>query len=217
MRIRQTLAVGVILTLPLLSIHTGLRADGPFKRHHHGDCPTDQSSTVRLPAQTIRIETTKPRVVVSEGPASSRVRGFLPASQTYQGPFIATILSPGAFNSNASTSGGSSSLDLTHALERHAMEIAKARAMRAAEMNAENEAMERIQRNVASFTKGAAENRTSESAQVRKAIEELSQRITAIEKLLIIHDDRLKQIPINPMPPAQPQLPEKKDDKKPQG
>src|SRR5207249_4948418 len=77
--------VGMTLLLAL-----ALRSDaGWFHRCHSGDCV--QQDVVRLPAQEVRVETTRPRVIVHETAVTERVRhgralvGVQPAV-----PFLAT-------------------------------------------------------------------------------------------------------------------------------
>ena len=190
MRIQHMLAFGLVLSLPILCAQVRVEADGPLKRHHQGNCPAEQNSVIRLPAQTIRIETTKPRVVVNEISSPSRLRGYFPghtAMPFTSGPFVATILSPGALQSGTGT--GSSALDAVHALERQALEFSRHKAAMQAEMSHVDKAQQRI---VGNLTSGA-QPVVSDAAQLKTAIENLSKRVSDIERLLIIHDNLLKE------------------------
>jgi hypothetical protein len=199
MHLRNTLAGLVLLALPVLLVGSRADADGILKRiHHHAqDKSPAEQTVVRLPAQEIRVETTKPRVVVTQG-SSVRLRG-VPAQGFTATPFVATIVNPGALQfggvSSFSFGGGSSSMDIAHAIERQAAEISAARAHRQAIQNAEDAALQRLQGHISKLSTGAAESKTpaSDVAQLKKAIEDMSNRLTAIEKLLIIHDDILKK------------------------
>ncbi len=209
MRFKHTLAVGVVLALPVLVLGTRLEADGILKRHHHADSSAAEQSVVRLPAQEIRIETTKPRVIVNQG-SSARLRGFLPPGQAFvAAPMVGTIVAPGAlhfggtsaFTFGSTSSASNSTMDLAHAIERHAAEISASRAHRLAIQSAEDAALQRLSGHISRLTTGPAADTkasTSDTAQLKKAVEDLSNRISAIEKLLIIHDDILKKQPKTP-------------------
>lgn len=201
MHFKHFLATGIALALPALFLARLEANDGILRRihHHHSHASDENTSVVRLPAQNIRIETTKPRVVVNEISAPHRGRGFFSPNAVVAAPIVGTFLAPGTLTFGAGNfafgqpSGGSSSLDLTHALERQLLEISKAKASRLAEMNLEDQALQRLQGQVSKLTVGPAEVKTSDAAQLKKAVEDLSQRISAIEKLLIIHDNILKE------------------------
>jgi len=196
MRPVKRLAIGLMLTLPLA---TGARldADGLLKRHlHHGD--DDQSTTVRLPAQNIRVETASPRVVVSQHAGHFRGRGvsygpaFVP---TGSGPFVATFLpmtvQPGVVQSHAS----SSALDAVHALERQHLEVVRQKAALAAEMNLLDRTAQRVSANITASSSASFTGQAASMDEVRKALEDLSRRISDVERLLIVHDNLLKNQP----------------------
>lgn len=197
MRCKYTLALGVVFALPIVLLGTRADADGLLKRHHHQqDNGAADQTVVRLPAQEIRVETTRPRVTVHQSVAPARFRGYYPAGQPFMAaPFVATIVAPGALQFGGATTAGSSTMDLAHALERQAADIAAARAHRQAIQAAEEAALQRAQAQIAKLSAGAADVKTTttDSAQLKKAIEDLSGRLSAIEKLLIIHDDMLKK------------------------
>src|SRR5688500_7182261 len=118
MRPKTLLTVGLLLSLPILSAQGRLEADGllKFHRHHHhdhGNASADTSTTVRLPAQNIRIETASPRVIVNElsHHRHHRARGVL-AAPMMQAPFVATFLPMTA--TGGSQNLVSSGLDAVH-------------------------------------------------------------------------------------------------------
>src|SRR5437667_189651 len=117
MRFTYILAAGLLLAAPIWLTGMRAEAEGPLKHHLHGDCPTEKS-VVRLPGQEIRIETTKPRVIVHQAPSVSRARGLFLASPAFMpvahGPFVAHFPAGVTFHAaafGASGSAGSSALD----------------------------------------------------------------------------------------------------------
>jgi hypothetical protein len=123
--------------------------------------------------------------------------GFVGAPQGFvAAPMVATILAPGSFQFGSSAPPPSSAtMDLAHALERQTAEISAARAHRLAIQAAEDAALLRVRQQVANMSVGPADVKasTSDAAQLAKAIEDLSNRVTAMEKLLIIHDDLIRK------------------------
>src|SRR5439155_27083524 len=140
----------------------------------------------RIPGQEIQIVTARPRVVV--GDASVRMRGYFPAGHAFMpvghGPFVASFVPmPGTFGC-APTTAGSSALDAVHALERHHLEFARQKASLQAEMDHVDRAFRRVQSGVTA----SGPTNVSDAAQLQKTLDELTRRVSDIERLLIIHD-----------------------------
>jgi len=198
MRPVHTLAFGLILSLPFASGGSRLAADGLLKRHHHhhGDDHAEQSTTVRLPAQNIRIETASPRVVVGQvGGHHHRGRGFAygPAFAPV-GPsnFVATFL-PMTVNPGVSQNlATSSALEAVHALERQHLEVTRHKAALAAEMNLLDRTAQRVSASITASGSASFTGQATSADDVRKALEDLSKRVSDIERLLIVHDNILK-------------------------
>lgn len=205
MRFKHMLAAGLMLTLPLLLTGTRVEADGPLlsKLHHHGDCKVE-SSVVRLPAQEIRVETSAPRIVVNEGLRSSaRVRGFFPAQPVVGVPMVAAPIvghfmpvqlhSGVSFGHTTQVSAGSSALEAVHALERQHLEFSKHKAALNAEMEHVNKTMQRVQGHLSTSLQASASGSSADLSTVIDKLGQLSDRMSAVEKLLIIHDHILKE------------------------
>ena len=194
MRIPYTLALGLVFAS---AIYLRLEAnDGILARiHRHGDCDA-KPSVVRLPAQEIRIETTKPRVIVNEFSAPPRGRAFFPAAHGFMpfasGPFVATFV---PMTTTGGTPFGSptshSALRSLHEMEIHAGEVAKMRAAHKAEMEHLDRVHQRVFSGMASSFQ--ASGSASDLAQLKKSVDDLANRVNNIEKLLIIHDNLLKE------------------------
>lgn len=193
MRFRLMLSAGVVVALtigfPALHAH----ADGPILSRihaHHAAGPKDITETVRIPGREIRVVTSRPHVIVSEG-GSARMRGFFPATTAVQGPFVATFLPmtvSGTFGTQVSA--GSTALESVHALERQTLEFARQKASLKAEMDHVESAYKRVHANL------TAPGSASES-ELKKSIDELTKRVSDIERLLIIHDNVLKKVAPN--------------------
>jgi hypothetical protein len=199
MRFKQMLAAGLVLALPVLITSMRVEADDLFPRlHHHRDCAADQT-VVKLPAQEIRVETMRPRVVVNEVAPSHRMRGFFPQGQAVMpmvpmmhGPLVATVmpmtLHSGAMLgvSNPQCSTGSSMLEHAQALERQAAALSQARAARQAEDDVAAQALLRIQGHLNKLAQPAPTVKTSDT--------DIATRLDRIEKLLITHDNILQKV-----------------------
>lgn len=194
MRPKHILAAGLLFGLPFAA-GPRLEADGLLKRHlHHGDA--DQSTTVRLPAQNIRIETTSPRVFVNQSAGHHRARGFVSAGPAFlpvsNAPFVATFLPMTVNPGGAQNLASSNALDAVHALERQHLEVARQKAALAAEMNLLDRTAQRVHSNITASGSASFTGQSTSSDDVRKAIEDLSKRISDVERLLIVHDNILK-------------------------
>ena len=193
-------AAGLLVALAVGFAPARAAADWPIldRLHQHGNCPKDQQETIRIPGREIRIITAKPQVIVSD--ASPRLRGFFPANgnaMTFgQGPFIATLmpmnLQGGATfgTCGAQPSAASAALRALHEMEIHAGEIAAMRAAQKAQMDHLDAVQKRVQASMsASFGAGSS----SDSADLQKTLQSLDKRISDIERLLIVHDNLLKE------------------------
>ena len=95
MRLRFASALGMLLAIgiaPGALANDGILAR--LHRHGHGDCEAN-ASVVHLPAQQIRIETSRPRVIVNEFSGTPRGRGYFPGhafAPLAGGPFVATFV-----------------------------------------------------------------------------------------------------------------------------
>ncbi|MBI1831700.1 MAG: hypothetical protein HYR84_09645 [Planctomycetes bacterium] len=196
MRSTFTITVGLAMALGVVLAPNNASAQGGIlaRIHHHQNCPTE-SQTVRIPGREIHIVTARPRVIVSD--ASPRVRGYFPAGVVGygHGPFVATFVpmhTGTAFGFGAvQPSAGSNALRALHEMEIQAGEVAKLRAAHKAEMEHLEAVHKRVQAGVtASFGGGSS---SSDAAQIKSVLDDLSKRVSDIERLLIIHDNILKE------------------------
>jgi hypothetical protein len=190
---KKALTVG-LLTMPLFVL--GLRSDasgGLFSRHCR-DCDA-QHETIRLPAQQIHVEVARPQVVVQQTAVASRLhhRGLvaMPATPFLAAPFVAQPIVASFYLPPQETriSTGSQALRAAHDLEAQALEVARLRAAHEVEVAHLNMVHQRI---MANFSKTPAPV-TGDLNQLKTEIEKLSQRISDIERLLIIHDNILNK------------------------
>jgi hypothetical protein len=198
--------VGVALLLAL-----GWRADaGWFRKCIHGDCA--QQDVVRLPAQEIRVETTRPRVIVHETAVRERVHGgravapvvpFMAAP-----PVVATFYTPVVpipetrFQETriqeTRISEGSAAFRAAQDLELQAMEAAKLRAAQRAELFH----TDRLYQRLASSLCGPGQEgggSAADLANLKAAIDQLARRLENVERLVITHDNALKDL-VKPAP-----------------
>lgn len=192
MPLKHACTFGLVLGAFLLLCDMRSDASGGLFSRHHGDCDAN-ASTVRLPAQHIRIETSRPRVVVQESSAfRSHHRAFVPMVGLMQAqPIVASFLVAPQESRGFSTSNA---LQAAHNLELQALEVARVRAAQEAEAAAMNLVHQRIMANFSKpgqVTSPAAS--TAELTQIKTEIEKLAKRIDHIEQLLIIHDEELKK------------------------
>jgi hypothetical protein len=186
MRFTHMFAFGLLLALPVFFIQFRVESnDGILSRlHYHADCEAKQT-VVRLPAQEIRIDAPAPRVTVG----SHRTRGFMPTGPAFMpvvgGPFVATIL---PLSTVTPTAPGNPALRALHDLEAQAGDAAAAVAAHKAHMDHLNAVHKRIQANL-STTFGASTSETS----LQKSLDDLTKRVSDIERLLIVHDNILKE------------------------
>lgn len=207
MRFKQALATGVLLMLPALIAGRLGANDGILRRiHRHGDCPANQS-VVRLPAQEIRIETTRPRVIVNEG-VPGRTRGNFGGGHGFapfaQGPVFATFLpvTPQltggggfGFSGSGAPSSAHNAIRAMHELELQAGEVNRMRAAHKADMDHLDRIQQRVQAGLAATfptPNGNGATSGSDVAQIKASIDALTKRVSDIEKLLIIHDNILQ-------------------------
>ena len=200
MRLKHTLALGFVLAVPVFLNPWRLDAsDGILSRlHHHGDCDAKQT-VVRLPAQEIRVETTRPNIVVNERSShgSGRVRGFMPHAPafmpTVSGPFVATFLPMhGGLTFGGGGNAGSPALDALHALEHQHLQFAKHQAGLKTEMEITNQAALRVSEKLSSTLKSSGGS-TADTSDLQSKLADINRRLDGIERLLIIHDDLLKK------------------------
>lgn len=194
MQMKYLLTAGAVVTLCWTFAQPRGEASGGLFSRHHGDCDA-HTNTVKLPAQNIRIETSRPRVIVQDvsGPRL-RHQTFVPVAPFVQAqPIVATFLAPQGFTAEPRSVTGSSALSAAHALELQALEVAKARAAHLAEMTALERTHQRIMANLNASANATASPVTSDLGKLTAEIEKLSQRISDIERLLIIHDNILKE------------------------
>ncbi len=195
----------MLLSLPILVL--GLRSeanDGILKRLlHHGDSAAN-ATVVKIPAQEIRIETTKPNVIVNNVTGSGNRGGSVPGSGRVttrgaarggpndgrDGPFIATILTGhGSFGSPA-PSAGNQAMRAILEMELQAAEVAKHRAAHKAEM----EELDRMHQRVRGGLTGGGAAPSADVTELKASIDSLNKRLSDIERLLIIHDNILKDL-----------------------
>jgi hypothetical protein len=195
MRFKHALAAGLVLSLPLVMAAPALPGEILGRLFHwHADCPADQT-VVRVPAQEIRVETTRPRVVVNEVAAGPRLRhgavmaGY-PMPLMYAQPYVATIYAPMALALPAPPNNGGA-LRAVHDLEAQALEVAKQRAAYQAEMATLNQVHKRIMANLGASSL-AADPVPADTNQLKTAIDNLTKRVSDVERLLIIHDNAIK-------------------------
>jgi hypothetical protein len=189
-----------LLTLAFLLSAFRVEAQGLLHRHGHGDCDNAQQTTVTLPAQQIRIQTARPQVIVNDvsgGGHHLRARGYFPTAgmmPMVNSPFVATFATgmtfhPATVGFGAPT-GGSTALDAIHALERQHLEFVKHKAALKAEMEHTDKAIQRVQGSISASLQSSG---SSDLSEVNANLQKLSNRLDAIEKLLIIHDNLLKE------------------------
>jgi hypothetical protein len=203
MRCKHVSAIGLLLALPVLC--AGLRVDAGGPLCGHADCPS-QDTTVRLPAQEIRIETSRPRVVVNEVQTIGRARhgfayaaGFpmgygpafmpMPAGQ----PFVASFYVPANTTPDSRGSAASGTVRALQDLEAQAFEVARQKAILKAETDHVNMMHKRISASLAASLQGA-DNGPTDTTSLQKSIDDLSKRISDVERLLLIHDNALKDV-----------------------
>src|SRR5207245_889339 len=126
--------------------------------------------------------TAAPRVVV--GAPAHRVRGYAPLAAGFvpvgafapvaHGPFVATFLPAGGLTVGAPA--GSSALDAVHALERQHLEFAKHKAALRAEIDHVEAAYKRVHAGLTAPS--------GDSSSLQKSLDELTKRVSDIEKLL---------------------------------
>jgi hypothetical protein len=203
MRYQLPVSLGLALMVPMLSV-ARIDAEGGIlsRLHHRADCDA-HGSTVRLPAQEIRIETTRPRVIVHE--SSARTRGFFPAAPAFvpygQGPFVATFLPMTGHGASpfcaptADRSSGVHALRALHEMEIQGAEVQRLRAAHQAEMDHLDKVHQRVRAGMAPPSTHSSAT-SAEIEQLKTAIENLTKKVSDIERLLIIHDNILmKQHP----------------------
>lgn len=194
MIMRKLMLVGFTFSaLALIAGSRGEASGGLFSRHCHHDHCDAQQSTVRLPAQQIRIETAAPRVVVQETRHHRHNFGVgvgVPFVPVVGQPIVATFFTPQV---QAPVSSGSPALKAAHDLEMQALEVARLRAAHQAEVAAINDVHGRIMQSMSRTVQGS-QTTTTDLSKLTAEIEKLTNRVSDIEKLLIIHDNLLKEI-----------------------
>jgi hypothetical protein len=203
MRFKHTLTVGLLLAVPGLVVEPRVAAGWPLCGSK--DCAS-QDTTVRLPAQEIRIETTRPRVIVNEGPALGRSRSFAvgvpmgygaPFMPMMSGqPFVASIYVPATSGFGSGPTASSSTLRALHELENQTLEVARQKAILKAETDHINMVHKRIT-SALSATLQSSDGGTADTTQLQKSIDDLSKRISDVERLLLIHDNAIKNVQKN--------------------
>ena len=194
MRFRHTVAFGLVLALPILCLQFRAESsDGILNRlHHHNDCGDAKQTVVQLPAQEIRVETTAPRVTVGH----SRVRGFIPTAPAFMpivgGPFVATVLPMNGLSVGGGGTG-SAMLDSIHAMEAQHLQFAKHQAGLQKEIEITNQAALRVSEKLAATLKTSVAG-SIDTTQLDAQLKTISGRLDAIERLLVIHDNILKDI-----------------------
>ncbi len=202
MRFRRNLCLGVSLLLVVVAFSLKAEASGGLFSRHHGDCDANHS-VVRLPAQQIRVETARPRIVVQESHFASRGRFAFGASGVPfvpTGPIVASFLVPPTVNQEARSSA-SNVLRAAQDLEAQAFEVNRLRAAHQAEINALDQVHQRIAGSIqrlsapppAASAPPAAGATSTEISNLTAEIEKLSKRISDVERLLLIHDDLLEK------------------------
>ena len=109
---------------------------------------------------------------------------FVPVMQS--GPIVATFLNA---PETRTVSSGSASLRAAHDLEMQALEVARLRAAHEAEVATINQVHQRVMGSL----KSPAPVAQSDLANLTAEIQKLTQRINDIERLLLIHDNILKE------------------------
>ena len=198
MHLKLTSGFGLAVALTIWASNSSTAVgDGIFPFHLHqghgqqGDCEAKQT-VVRLPAQEIRVETAAPRVVVGAAAVGHhRVRGyaplaagFVPFAPVAAGPFVATFVPAGGLTFGA-PQVGSPALDAIHTLERQHLEFVKHKAALKAEMDHVEAAYKRVHAGLAAPV--------GDSSSLQKSLDDLTKRVSDIERLLVIHDNVLQE------------------------
>jgi hypothetical protein len=169
------------------------RAGHLFKRHCHSDC---NSQAIQLPAQRVLVETAPPRVTVRETTRPSR--STLPVVGTIFMPMAMPLAMPlaqcgGGRDMESFREEDANPLRSAQMAELYALRHEQARAAFRAEVEAKQRILQRMtagrQTDSSSGDTSALETRLKE---IDGRIQQLADRIGAVEKLLVIHDNYLR-------------------------
>jgi hypothetical protein len=182
-------ALSLVLIPGLASVAEG---GDIFKRCGGGGCC---DTTVKLPAQQVVVEAPAPRVIVQP---TAPVRAGLAAPLVGTVYMPLTTMLPGVTPPappRAAEPGIGSALLSVHAAEAARLEYDKARSAAKAELDAAQRAYDRLQASCDPSPAPAAAASTPDSRlkDLTDKIEKVCDRITAIEKLSLIHDAYLKE------------------------
>jgi len=190
--------MGVLSLFVLWSSASG----GDFFGHRcKKDCDTGcNAQVVKLPPQQIAVESVQPRVVVRE----SRLQ-VAPAFQVAPAPVVATIFTPvtlplpGALTAaDTRIEEHSAALLATHEAEHHVLAVAKARAAQKMDLEYTNRVHQRMLaalQDVADDSAAKVQVDKTSKAEIQAQLTSIANRITELEKLVILHDEVLKKLP----------------------
>ena len=189
----------VVLSLSL--VVTAQAEAGDWFRRGHGDC---NKEVVRLPAQEIRVETSRPRVIVSETRHEHvRVGRALPSVPIApMGPVVATFFAPvspvpvthfSGFERAETYAPDRSAFRAMQDLELQAMEVARLQAAHRAEVEAMNRMQQRVASSMTASFAGIDHRAPPDQTALREEISKLAQRVTNLEKTVLTHDNLLKE------------------------
>ncbi|MBI1916604.1 MAG: hypothetical protein HYS12_17995 [Planctomycetes bacterium] len=191
--------VAVAGILFLLGLSTRVEA-GPF---FHKCCQSDccNAEVVKLPAQQVTVEATRPQVTVHERVARySRVAApVAPVVATVYTPALVSLpVAASLVESSPATfreSTGASLLRAAHEMEFQHMEVEKLRAAHQAEMQATNRVYARLRTSLSQA--GDTPTPASNDA-ILAQLKDLNDRLTSLEKLVYTHDNFIKKKLIAP-------------------
>jgi hypothetical protein len=174
-----------------------LAGDIFFKRGHHDGC---EKQTIRLPAQRVEVETTAPRITVHE---TTRVsRGFAPVIGTIYMPLAMPLAGVGfGRGTDPTCEDDYDALRTAHLAERATLRHEQARSALRAEVEAKQRVLERMGPLSASRSPCLPPDLDSRLREVSEQIGKLTERVLAVERLTLTHDNYIReQLQRNPAP-----------------
>jgi hypothetical protein len=185
---------------------TAQAGDWLFHKCQQSDCC---DTTVKLPAQKVVVETAAPRVTVQETTRS--VRGVTPVIGTVYMPMAMPMMGLGTGQKDADVQPDDNPLRGVHAAELAQLRHARALAIAKADLEAAQRVLDRM--NTSDCPKPPPEpiKPPTDMSQRIKAvgdkIDKIADRLNAIEKLSLIHDNYLRDEIQNANPPMKPLVP----------
>jgi hypothetical protein len=178
---------------------------GPFFRKPCSDCATE---VVKLPAQQIVVEATRPRVVVNEtrvekvGVARVGAVPLMTAPVVAAAPVVATIYTPAAVGvapvgADVPVPERSAQLTHLHEAEHHALQAAKHRAA----LEVERQRLDATYKRLGAILGEAAEpckpcdkKTPSDIQAINEELRKLNEKLTNLERLVHTHDNAFRTI-----------------------